>query len=70
VQSVEQVKQLIDAGFAPSGAFRGCVVNKDSPSSMQNHTRSKHADHLPVHVQGERSQKGLASLEHCERWTS
>ena len=59
VPSVEQVKQLIDAGFAPSGAFRGCVVNTDSPSSMQNHTRSKHADHLPVHVQGGRSQGGL-----------
>lgn len=59
VPSVEQVKQLIDAGFAPNGAFRGCVVSTDSPSSMQNHTRSKHADHLPVHVQGGRSQGGL-----------
>ena len=57
--SVEQVKQLIDNQFVPSQAFKGCVLNKDSPSAMQNHVRSKHPGHLPEHTQVERSLGGL-----------
>lgn len=54
--SVDQVRQLIDAGFAPSGAFRGCVLNKDTPSAMMNHVRAKHPQHLPEYVQEDRTQ--------------
>ena len=51
VPKVDDVKQVMDAGFEPSKEWRGCVLNRHTPSNMVNHIRSKHPQHLPEHMQ-------------------